>query len=518
MANLIKTITTNPAYNKISSKLLITLQDLKKRFSDELFIIIVVNAALILFQLAYLRLRYIYLNDTVPFWYTKLWGDFQLAEKYMLFLIPATSFLILAFGLLATIPVKRYYMRYGINLIGLLTIGANLLLTFSLLRIIFIAAVPFEPFIEPLYLELLTPAVLAGIVTYFVLPRFITYAHDNDLVTNPNLHKHPGMILAEPSARGGGFVYGMVFLVLAVLFVGLPLQLLPFYVALFLISFLGILDDYQNTHPESKWKWLENPYIRLVLLFLIVSMISFLGTNIFFISNPLGGLFVFDNFWISAGVTTLWIVWFLNVLSWSNGIDGQYAGIVSIASVLIALLVLRFDPLELEQKRIAVLAAISVGVSFGFIKFTWHPSKVLWGFGAMSAGLVLAFLSLLSSAKIITSVIIVLIPFLDAFITAMRRLLQGKSPLKGDRGHLHHILLRRGWSVRKIAVFYWITTAVIGGIGFLSADRFTLQVGYILVGIVAFGIVLLNLRLSKDIIAPEDSLVADYTENDPEKS
>ena len=188
----------------------------------------------------------------------------------------------------------------------------------------------------------------------------------------------------------------------------------------------------------------------------------------------------------------------LNVLSWSNGIDGQYAGIVGVASFIILLLALRFDPLESVHKRVALLAAISVGTSFGFVKYTWHPSKVLWGFGAVGAGLVLSVLSILVNAKIITSIIIILIPFLDALITAVRRILQGKNPLKGDRGHLHHILMRRGWSVRKIAIFYWVTAALFGLFGYLTADKNTLQLGLILTGVVAFILVLLNLRLKEE--------------------
>ncbi|MDX1702542.1 MAG: hypothetical protein R3250_18070, partial [Melioribacteraceae bacterium] len=110
---------------------------------------------------------------------------------------------------------------------------------------------------------------------------------------------------------------------------------------------------------------------------------------------------------------------------------------------------------------------------------------------------VLSVLSILISSKIITSIIIILIPFLDAFVTVLRRVIQRKNPLKGDRGHLHHILLNRGWSIRRIAIFYWVTTAIFGLAGYFTAERFSLQVGLILAGFVAFPIVLLNLSLKE---------------------
>ncbi len=493
-------------YSKTSVKLKKTLQDLKKRFSDRIVGILIANSALIFFQIIYLRLRFAFVNSQVPFWYTRIWGDYQLADKSWLYLIPVISFLIMLVGLLFSIPIRRYYVRYGLNLITIFTLSSNALLTYSLLRIIFKASTPFDPLIEPLYLDLIIPFAVAFFAMHFTLPRFVKYAQDKDIVTSPDLHSHPGMLLAEPSARGGGFLYGMAFLLLAAVFVGFPSNLAAFYISLFLLSVLGILDDYQNTHPESKLKLLENPYVRLGLLFLVVSVISALGTKIFSISSPFGGILTFNSQLVSAVITTFWIVWVLNVLSWSNGIDGQYAGIVGIASFLLVLLALRFDPLKLEDQRVAVLAAISAGLSLGFIKYTWYPSKILWGFGAMSAGLVLAVLSILINSKIITSIVIILIPFLDALVTVVRRIIQKKNPLKGDRGHLHHVLLNKGWGIRRIALFYWITTAFFGGFGYLTAERLTLQMGLILVGVAAFVIVLLNLQFRKDTIAPEDAL------------
>jgi UDP-GlcNAc:undecaprenyl-phosphate GlcNAc-1-phosphate transferase len=504
MANLIVEIKNSIVFSKTVRKVKKTIKDLRKRFSDQLLFTLAVNTLIILFQVFYLRLRFSYLNEQVPLWYTKLWGDYQLADRNYLYIIPLISSAITLLGLIFYIPIRRYFIRYGVNIINVFTITANLILTASLLRIIFKASSPFEPLIEPVHLAILVPGLVAFLMVNFILPRFINYAKEKDIVTNPDLHQHPGMLLEEPSTRGGGFIYGMTFLVLAIIFIGFPAKFLPFYLALFLISGLGLLDDIQNTRPESKLKILENPFVRLLLMFLIVSVVSLLGQRISFISNPTGGLLFFDSPIVSALITTIWIVWVLNVLSWSNGIDGQYAGIVGIASLLIVLLALRFVPLEIAHKRVAILAAISAGLSFGFIRYTWHPSKIMWGFGAISAGLVLSVLSIMINSKIITSIIIILIPFLDALVTVARRILQGKNPLRGDRGHLHHLLLDRGWSVRRIAVFYWITTAVFGGIGYLTSDRFTLQIGYILLGIAAFFIILLNLKPGKDIISSEE--------------
>jgi UDP-GlcNAc:undecaprenyl-phosphate GlcNAc-1-phosphate transferase len=266
---------------------------------------------------------------------------------------------------------------------------------------------------------------------------------------------------------------------------------------------LGILDDYQNTHPKSRYRLLENPFLRLFLLFVSVLPVVLSGVTIYTISNPFGGFISLNVFEMKMGsraiplvpvaVTSLWIVWIMNVLSWSNGVDGQFPGIVGIASLLIAILALRFKELTEIHHQIALLSVISAGAAFGSVKYNWHPSKIMWGFGAMSAGLVIASLAILAQAKIAVSVLILLIPFLDALVTVGRRILKGKNPLKGDRGHLHHILLDKGWSVSKVALFYWFATAIFGIIGLLSPERVVLKVTFLIVGVVASILIFFNI-------------------------
>src|SRR5207247_9982121 len=45
------------------------------------------------------------------------------------------------------------------------------------------------------------------------------------------------------------------------------------------------------------------------------------------------------------------------------------------------------------------------------------------------------------------------IPILDAAAALVRRVTTGQSVFTPDRGHLHHVLLLRGWSVGKTVAF-----------------------------------------------------------------
>ena len=490
-------------------KIFKNLEKLLGRKSFELFTpLLFLNIFLIVFQFVYALLRINYVNAQIPFWYSKLWGDYQLAPKNYLFIIPTTSLILLVLGYLLIIFLNKYFVRYIKEVTVFFVTLWNATLTFSLVRIIFTASAPFTAFISPSYFNMLVPFVLSFSISAALLPLFNDFVRSKDLVTNPSVHSHPAMILQKPTARGAGFLFGILFIIVSFLFVGVSSEFIGLYIAVLLVSLLGILDDYQNTHPKSTYRVLENPLLRLLLLFIAVSVVIFSGIRIHIISNPFGAPIDLNNYtillrgvaipYISIIVSLVWIVWILNLLSWSNGIDGQYAGIIGISSIIIGILALRFTPLEAIHKQVAVMCMIAAGLSFGFVRQTWYPSKIMWGFGAISAGMVVAVLSILVKSKVVVSVLIMLIPFMDALVTVIRRIIQKKNPLAGDKGHLHHLLLNRGWGVPKVALFYWLSTAVFGIIGLFSSEKYIVQVGLTIIGLVGFLIVLMNLKSNQD--------------------
>ncbi len=483
---------------KITEQVVVRLRD--KNLSNFLL-----SVTLSVMMFLYILSRFKYINTEIPFWYTKTWGDTQLAPRFTLYLIPIVSVAISLVGLTLSL-LNKFYIRYLKEIVWYSILFVNIILFGSVVRIIKIASTPFKPLLDIRYVGLIPAFVIAFITMSFVLPAFIEYAKRKKLITNPQVHNHPGMILQTPSARGGGFVYSIIFILLSVIFVGIGKGTAGIYLSVLMTGILGFIDDYQNTHPKSGYRMVENPILRLFLLFICVLPVVMSGILIYTISNPFGDFINLNILEVNIGnnvlplipflVTALWIVWLMNVLSWSNGVDGQFPGIVGIASVLIAILSMRFKTLDSIHIDIATMAAISAGVAFGSVKYNWHPSKIMWGFGAMSAGLVIASLAIYAQAKITVSVLILLVPFLDALITVFRRLSHGKSPFRGDRGHFHHILLDRGWSVSKVAIFYWVATFIFGLIGLFSPENIVLKVALLIMGVVAFGIILLTVRLN----------------------
>ncbi len=445
------------------------------------------------------------LTETVPLWHTKPWGEGVLSNKINLYLIPLASTFLTAVAFILSYFAKKLYFTY---LSQILLTGA---VTFNIVSLLTVWQIVTNSSLTPTNLTFLTPQtqsllglmVVGFIASYFTLPKFIAWANKRNLVTDPSKHQHPGMILVKPSARGGGFVFSVCFALLALVFLEKTPVVIGTAFSVFVCGLIGLLDDFQNTATKSKLKFLENPAVRL-LIFLpipVVVMMSF-GIIADYINNPFNGDFVLSTFSLNLFgkiftplpivFTLIWTLAIMNMISWSNGVDGQFGGVAGISILVISLLALRLVETEPAQLTTAKLGFLASGIAFGFIKHTWHPSKIMWGFGAVSVGLLLSSLSITSRAKVATAIMVILIPFLDGFITVLRRLLQKKNPLKGDRGHLHHLLLERGWSPQQVAIFYWVATAIFGIIGLLSADKSSALVTLTIGGLVASGIVVLN--------------------------
>jgi UDP-GlcNAc:undecaprenyl-phosphate GlcNAc-1-phosphate transferase len=285
---------------------------------------------------------------------------------------------------------------------------------------------------------------------------------------NPALQGHAKRTHTAIVPRGGGLVIYAAVLVAAALFLQFDKQLIGIMVGATILAVVGFFDDIWDIHPA--WRLVGG----------VTAALSVVGSGIgiAYVTNPFGlGVihlnqpqlaFTFfgelHTIWVLADIfALLFIVWNMNIVNWSKGVDGQLPGFVSIAAVFIGFLSTRFidDPAQFNTAHLSFIVA---GAYAGYLYWNWYPQKSMPGYGAGSlAGYFLAVLSILSGAKIATALMVLAIPTADALFTIIRRILAGKSPLWGDRGHLHHKLLDvLGWGRRRIALFYWGTSLILG--------------------------------------------------------
>lgn len=316
----------------------------------------------------------------------------------------------------------------------------------------------FQLFLYPF----LFSAVVAFVSTWLVRAVYLRLRWLDD----PSLHKHPKVVHTYPIPRGGGVAIFMAFAAGTLLFLGLDQHSLGILSGGFLLTVVGVLDDRLNL----------NPYLRLFLGFLAAGCVVAAGIGISFITNPFDGLIHLDyprielilfgetrSIWVLSDLfALLWIVWSMNMVNWSKGLDGQLPGIVVVAAVVIALLSFRFTE-DVTQWEVSLLAAVVAGSYFGFLPWNLYPQKIMPGYGGGTlAGYLLATLAILSGAKIATAMLVLGVPMMDAVYTVLRRIASGRSPVWGDRGHFHHHLLDLGWSKSRVAVFYWSISALLG--------------------------------------------------------
>lgn len=355
---------------------------------------------------------------------------------------------------------------------------------------------------------LLGPLFFSFLISFLATPITIKIAWKLGWIEDPKKKKHPKVIHTYPVPRNGGLPILVSLFVTALVFLPFDQHLLGILAGATLCVIVGMIDDLYDL----------NPYLRLVTCATAALFVVISGIGISFVTGPFGGIIHLDqpriyfdflgetrSVWLFSDILALlWIVWCMNMINWSSGLDGQLSGLVPIAALTIAVLSLRFTE-DVTQWNVAILAGITAGAYLGFLPFHFYPQKIMPGYGGASlAGFLLAVLSILSGAKIATAFLVLGIPMVDGLWIITRRVLSGRSPFWGDKGHLHHRLLDLGWSKRKVAVFYWLTTALLG---FLALNLNSKQKFYTIVMIVIIlGGLLLWLAYLKTLRSRQDQL------------
>lgn len=294
------------------------------------------------------------------------------------------------------------------------------------------------------------------------------YLH-HSWVDDPKKMNHEKVVHTYPVPRGGGLLIWGGLVVTSILLITIDKHLAGILFGASVLALVGVIDDLKNVHP----------YFRLGAGLMAALCVVGVGIGIAYVTNPFGAGVIHLNqpqipiwllgkwrtIWVLSDLFALiWIVWCMNMLNWSKGVDGQLPGIVVIAALIIGILSMRFvnDP---TQWPVIILSGITAGSFFGLLIWNVYPQRMMPGYGAGSlAGYLLAVLSILSGAKLATLLLVLGVPMIDALYVMMRRIMKGKSPIWGDRSHLHHALMDLSWGKRRIAGFYWLVTLLLGTI------------------------------------------------------
>jgi UDP-GlcNAc:undecaprenyl-phosphate GlcNAc-1-phosphate transferase len=157
------------------------------------------------------------------------------------------------------------------------------------------------------------------------------------------------------------------------------------------------------------------------------------------------------------GLSVVWIVAIMNMVNFLDGLDGLAAGVCAISALTFCVIAL-----SLARPEAAVVSAIVLGATLGFLRHNFYPARIFMGdSGALLLGFVLATVplqGLLKTASIVTlffPLLVLAVPIVDTTFVVARRLKHGERVFVGDQAHLHHRFLRRGFSQPRAVAYIW---------------------------------------------------------------
>ena len=312
--------------------------------------------------------------------------------------------------------------------------------------------------------------VVAGLVTALVVPLVRALGLRYDLVDPPDPRKQHTSPMVRLGGVGivAGFSLALTLTWLAGGFADLPPdkdRLIWTTLAGSLCFFLiGLADDLFALPPLP----------RLAIQLGVAIAVWSQGVRIGAIDLPMAGegaaLILPD--WLSLLATVIWLVGITNAINWLDGLDGLAAGVSGIAAI--ALLSVSFS---LDQPAAGLLAAALAGACLGFLRHNFNPARIFMGDGgSYFLGFALAAISIVGPAKGVTGVSLLLpllilsLPLADMSAVIMGRLSSGRSPFYPDRRHLHHRLLRAGFSHRRTVLLIYAFTQWLAALALVVAN------------------------------------------------
>ncbi len=250
------------------------------------------------------------------------------------------------------------------------------------------------------------------------------------------------LLLALPLAAGG------------ILIKSLPLvsKILP---AAALVFALGLVDDLRGLKPWQKFLWQG----------LAAGVAYWGGVHV----TGVAGLTM--SHWLSLPLTLLWLVGCSNAFNLIDGVDGLAAGAGLFTTVTILLGALLHNNVPLAMATVPLAGAL-----LGFLRFNFNPASIFLGdSGSLTVGFLLGCFAVLWAEKSTTMLgmtaplMALAVPLLDTAIAIARRFLRQQPISRADSMHIHHRLLARGFTPRRVALLLYAACGLAATMSLLAS-------------------------------------------------
>lgn len=280
------------------------------------------------------------------------------------------------------------------------------------------------------------------------------------LVDKPNYRKrHRGLI----PLVGGISVYAGICFTLLITHNYIPNALL--YVACAgVLVFVGALDDRFDISVKIR---------ALIQAIVAVVMMAFAGLHLATLGH------IFGNFEMTLGpfgyILTLFAIWAaINAFNMVDGIDGLLGGLSAVSFAAMGIILALAGQESLAMLCFAMIAAILPYILLN-LGVLGHRFKVFMGdAGSTLIGFTIIWILLETTQGVthpirpVTALWIIAIPLMDMVAIMYRRLRKGMSPFSPDRQHIHHLIMRSGFTSRQAFVLITLAAALLAAIGIIG--------------------------------------------------
>ena len=352
-------------------------------------------------------------------------------------------------------------------------------------------------------IEMLMSLALAFGISFYALPAIINITIEKGLFDFPDdrkVHNNP-----IPSLGGlaiyAGFI--MAFLI-TVSFAGTQFVLQYFLAATLVIFFIGLKDDLLNLVPFKK-------FLGQVLA---ASLLVFKGGLVI---NHMGGILGIGELQpvIAQILSVFTLVVITNAFNLIDGVDGLAGTLSIITSGMLAV----FFAINGDYAY-ACMATSLMGAVAAFLIFNYAPARIFMGdtgslmIGLVNGAMVIHFIQTAGSAPVLAvqsagalGFAVMFVPLFDTLRVFSYRILKGISPFTPDRNHIHHILMRFGWSHTKVTITLAFAAVAFAGISWLlqGLGNSILLLVIVGLGFLSVGIALLSYRSYRHKILADKS-------------
>lgn len=263
------------------------------------------------------------------------------------------------------------------------------------------------------------------------------------------------------------------------------IKLIGFFVGAIILGITCFFDD---------WKGIP-PYLKLIGQTLAALTVTLSGIRIDKI--VLTGLnTIINNETLSIIITMIWIVGITNAINLIDGLDGLSSGICLISCLsLLIIFTLNSSPLI----AIILITALA-GSLVGFLPYNFNPAKTFIGdTGSNFLGYALSIISILGVAKTYTAIVLIAplivfaLPLFDTVSAIFRRIVKTKSikgVFKADREHLHHKIMKKGYTQKQAVFMLYGISATFGMFAIILLESGlwkALSFGLMILAIIAIG-------------------------------